>query len=63
MSLGLKSTDRYREITNSLTPGGSIKRQRCDGCGRIRSLGQFPIDSGTCVTCKPQRKGWRRGDL
>lgn len=63
MTLGQKSTDRYREATSRLTPSGSIKRQRCDGCGVTRSLGQFPLNSSTCISCEPQGRNFRRGTL
>ena len=44
-------------------PAAISKRQRCQVCSRIASIGQYPQHSQTCIRCKPMPAGWRRGDL
>lgn len=44
-------------------PAAISKRLKCDGCGRIASIGQFPLNSETCLRCKPMGKTFRRGGL
>lgn len=63
MTLGRIENDRYREVTKSMGPLGAPKKQVCTVCRRNKSLGQYPIGSEICITCKPQPKGWRRGDI
>lgn len=48
---------------NNVGPSGVTARVRCECCGVVRSLGQFPKTSNTCVRCKPQGKNFRRGDI
>lgn len=64
MSHGRASNDFFRIATQQITPVGISKRVKCTGpCDRTQSLGQFPVGSTVCITCKPQGKNFRRGDL
>jgi len=44
-------------------PDPVTKRQACTSCQRRFSIGQFPVNCGICVTCKPMPAGWRRGGI
>lgn len=63
MTFGRVSNDLYRYATRQIAPVGISKRLTCAVCGKHQSQGQFPQNSTTCISCAPQPKGWRRGDL
>lgn len=44
-------------------PAPISKRVKCAQCTRTKSIGQYPVGSNTCASCKPQGKAFRRGGL
>jgi hypothetical protein len=63
MSHGRASNDLFRVYTQQIAAAGVSKRQTCALCRKHKSQGQFPLNSDTCITCKPQGKNFRRGEL
>lgn len=60
---GNSRNDGYRARPQSIAPAPVSKRQSCTKCGKHKSCGQFPINSSVCISCAPQGKSFRRGDL
>lgn len=62
MTLGVINNDLYRARTEQIIPAPPTKRAKCAQCGKHQSIGQIGPEN-ICITCKPQGRNFRRGDI
>jgi hypothetical protein len=55
------AAERLHQSNCTMTASSIRRRQQCDRCREILSIGQFPQGSCVCIGCAPQGLNFRRG--